>query len=243
MVILDRKIIRQYALLLLFILLTPVIASLLTSLFKVDVLEAFECWCRKDGTDNGSGAAVVSKIPTHVELLGAPATLTSNKQFTLPLPVFGSNPFQYTISFWIKIPQVSGSWRGILRFGPDDNSRYPAIWVAPNTTNIHYRHGSTADKNQGFDGVPGVPLNVWTHFAMVVSGRVMTPYINGVAGMPMTAGADLVLPTDRVYFAQDPATYLDISKPLTVAYVWFSNLALAPTDISGIYNAPHAGTV
>ena len=232
---------KRPAAVLLFIMSTVIASSVLTSLLRIDVKEAFECWCRNDSPTATAISPAIPTVPVHVELLGAPVTLTVAKQFAMPLPVFGTNPFQYTLSFWIKIKDLSSIYRSVIRFGPDDSNRQPAVFVAPNSTSIHYRHASTADKNQGFDAIVGIPQNTWGHFAMVVSGRTMTPYINGKQVTQMTALADLVPPSDKVYIPQDPATNVDASKPLAIAYVWHANVALSAQDILNVYNAPHTG--
>ena len=80
-----------------------------------------------------------------------------------------------------------------------------------------------------------MPLNVWTHFAMTVSGRVMTPYINGAPLTPLTTTMDLVLPTDQVYFNPSKGSP-DTTTPTSVANVWFFPVALLPGQVNDMYN-------
>ncbi len=217
-------------LILMLVLFIPIIMSLLTSFLRVDVAETFECWCRSD--DPTSSGQSHSKSPSMgylpnmaglpagtTPLLPAAVQLSVTNQLTQPLPTFGMNPFQYTLLFWIKIPSLSGVFRSVLRFGPDDANRRPGLWVSPNSTSIHYRHDNATQANWGFDAIPGIQQNVWAHFAMVVSGRVMTAYINGNQAATATSPADLLLPSDQVYFCQNPVNYLDQANLLSVASV------------------------
>ena len=169
----------------------------------------------------------------YTQLLPGQVTLPG-VQPVAPLPAFGSAPFQYTLSLWLQVPTVSAKWRTVVRFGPDNNHRAPALFVWPGNTNLHYRHATTADYNPGFDVIPGVAPNTWAHFAMSVSGRVMTPYVNGVAGTALTAAADLVLPMDKVYF-YPPVDGTDTTTPMNVADVRFYATALAPDAAAALY--------
>ena len=230
---------KKYSILIIFILLTPIFASLISSFFRVDIKESFECWCRsEDGTQTMS--QTTSLVPAHTEFVGAPIVLSTIKQIIKPLPTFGS-PLSYTLSFWVKIPDQAPSWRSIIRFGPDDTKRNPAVFIWPNSMNLHCRHGTSANANDGIDAIPGVTANVWTHFAVTISGRVMTPYINGLSGTPYTASADYQLPTDQVYLPPEPANYVDPAHQVSVGYVWFFPTALSAKDIGNVYAAAHAG--
>lgn len=170
---------------------------------------------------------------TYTELLKGPTDLTLG-QAVAPLPAFGSSPFQYTLSLWIKLPKIASQWRNLVRFGPDDSHRAPSLYVWPNSTNLHYRHATSADWNQGFDSITGVLPNVWTHFAVSVSGRVMTAYINGTAATSITAPLDLVLPTDRVYF-NPTGGQPDTTTAMNVASVWFYPRTLSAIEVTRIF--------
>lgn len=237
----SSKSLKQYIFFILLILSAPIIASLVTSLLKINIVETFECWCRQDAGHGGlMNKPIGPVLPAYTQLLGSPVTLTSPKQVVAPLPTFG-NPFAYTLSFWLKVPDNAPGWRNVLRFGPDDSHRMPAVYITPTALNIHYRHATTDNGNPGFDGIPGMQANTWTHFAMSVSGRVLTPYLNGVAGTPMTMTGDLLLPTDQVYMPGDPATYVDPAHLISLGYVWFFPTALGASDIANVYKAAHAG--
>jgi hypothetical protein len=227
---------KKYTFLIIFILLTPILASVISSFFRVDIKESFECWCRsEDGTQS------VSSVPAHTELVSTPVTLSTVKQIIKPLPTFGS-PLSYTLSFWVKIPDMAPGWRNIIRFGPDDTkTRLPAVYIWPTSLNLHCRHGTSANFNEGIDAIPGVTANVWAHFAVTVSGRIMSSYINGVAGPTYTATADYQVSTDQVYIPGDPSTYVDPAHLISVGYVWFFPLALVASDIAKVYAAAHVG--
>lgn len=236
---------KQLLILAVTVMAAPVIASMITGFLGVDVIEAFECWCREEKHHGkGKHGAKGPAAPLLTPLIGPPLALVKTNIAVLPLPDFGPAPIKYTLAFWINIPGVSNQYRGIMRFGNDDGQRKPALWVAPGGTTIHYRHGNSADNNDGFpNNVGSMPGNVWAHFAMVVDGRTATPYFNGVAQAPYTFKADPQVPAvgSSLYFCQDPAAYLDGSKPLQVAYVGFTSKALTPEQIKAVYAAPHPG--
>lgn len=181
-------------------------------------------------------AAPVTAAPyttLYTELLAAPTDLSVSGQTVAPLPLFGLNPTAYTLSLWIRIPKVAAAWRTVVRFGPDDSQRMPALYIWPNSTNLHYRHATATDWNPGIDTIPGVPLDTWTHLAVTVAGRVLTPYLNGAAGPAVTVAADLRLPTDKVYF--NPTNgQPDTTTPMRVARVWFYPRALSPDEVPGL---------
>ena len=191
-----------------------------------------------------TNAPVLTTAPPqlYTQLLSSQTDLAS-KQLTAMLPTFGTSPFQYTLTMWIKIPIASSQWRNVVRFGPDDSHRTPALYIFPGNTNLHYRHATSTNSNPGFDSIAGVSLNVWAHFVVSVTNRTMTSYVDGTAGSHFTADADFLLPTDKVYFNPGPNPPFDTTSSVSVADVRFYPKALSSDDVNIVYNSSKATAV
>jgi len=167
-------------------------------------------------------------------------TLDSDNKLSLDVPTFGKDPLAYTISLWLKIPAVSALWRNVFRFGSSDNTRCPGMWITQNQNQIHFRHDLPGSPNWGFDGIPtNIPYNTWFHFAITVSDKTFTPYINGVAQTGKTASTTPSLAdatSNKVIIVATPAsgTYRDVNSLLQVCDLRFYPSALKAEDITSI---------
>ena len=86
----NRALAIHVVALLLFVLLTPVAASIVTSLVGVNVVEAFECWCRKD--DGGWSAGGLPAPGAGAAAVAAPLAVVPSLQgryVRLGMPVVG----------------------------------------------------------------------------------------------------------------------------------------------------------
>lgn len=115
------------------------------------------------------------------------ATVKNNTEIILPVPRALTMPYAnayYTVSLWIKQDTILvNGWRNLIYLGEDDRSvdRTPGIWIYPGSTNIHFRHSSSVDKNDGQDIVDvGVPIKTWYHLLYIVNTTYIEGYVNGV---------------------------------------------------------------
>gem|GEM_PF-5779111 len=106
--------------------------------------------------------------------------------------LLGENNSDFTVAFWMKVNQgPTGNWRVLAHKGNNDAERTFAMWLRPDSMQIHYRiSGNHPNGNMGNDSDPTkpVPVGSWTHIAYVKQGSTLRIYINGVsagsAGLP-----------------------------------------------------------
>ena len=60
-----------------------------------------------------------------------------------------------TVSFFINITNTNGNWRNVFHVTP-------AIWITPNTTQLHIKSDTTHVNNEG-DDTGAIGLNTTTH--------------------------------------------------------------------------------
>ena len=87
----NRTLAIHVVALLLFVLLTPVAASIVTSFVGVNVVEAFECWCRKDdgGWSAGGPPAVPAAPVPAAAPVAAPVAVVQGRYIRLAMQVAG----------------------------------------------------------------------------------------------------------------------------------------------------------
>jgi hypothetical protein len=90
----------------------------------------------------------------------------------------------FTIIGWIN-PKATQSG-GIIDRAVENSGSWELCYLSDGS--IQYMHNW--NRSQGAESVASaagsVPLNAWTHFAVVYTGKKATLYINGVAGTPQT---------------------------------------------------------
>ena len=79
---------------------------------------------------------------------------------------------------------MKNRFRNIFHHGKSNNDRWPALWIAPNSTDLHFRMRTNEKKaNQWPDGfeVAGnyLPERKWNHVVFTISGLQMKAYVNG----------------------------------------------------------------
>jgi hypothetical protein len=95
------------------------------------------------------------------------------------------------IAFWINIPKTFPNWRNVFIISNNsaavDSSRVPALYIYPNTTQLHFRFATLFNGNDGLgDGRPNwdptyqVPLGKDTHITFTIQGKTANFYVNGV---------------------------------------------------------------
>lgn len=102
--------------------------------------------------------------------------------------VFGSGNF--TIEFWVYTVSLTG----IRQYFNTDTDSYNLSYamITNGTSWLYYLSstGSTWNLASGVSGGAAV-VNTWQHVALVRSGNVVTPYINGQPGTSTTTSASL----------------------------------------------------
>ncbi len=132
----------------------------------------------------------------------------------------------YTYEFWMKdLEGPTGSWRNVFTKGTGNSSmgRGPLVALRPSENGLHFDH-STGTGQSTVDTHEGIPVNEWTHIAIVLTSLTGNQiiYQDGVqvavrisAGLTdatqdpvlrMGTGANMVLDDFRVWnYARTPA--------------------------------------
>lgn len=149
--------------------------------------------------------------------------------------VYFNNPVIYTIAMWLKPVDYNSNWRNIFTRGRDDQDRTPALYFWPNSTKLHFRHCSTVNLNDGIDSSKvALPLNKYSHIAVVVNKNVMQLYINGILDTTYTSKGifNWGKRNNKIAFN----TYNNMNRGnLIKKFLWF-NIPTTLSDINNIMN-------
>jgi len=77
----------------------------------------------------------------------------------------------YTYEFWMKdLEGPTGSWRNVFCKGPGDTAagRGPLLALRPDEPGLHFSH-STGTDQETTNTLEGIPVNEWTHIALVLT--------------------------------------------------------------------------
>lgn len=110
---------------------------------------------------------------------GAENVRGSYQYVDLPAAVLGGAS-AITLSAWVK-PTHDANWTRVFDFG-NDTTRYMYL-AARNATGVPRFAITTggAGGEQGLNGTAALPLNQWSHLAVMLAGSTGTLYVNGTA--------------------------------------------------------------
>ena len=117
---------------------------------------------------------------------------------------------EFSIAFWMKIDSNASRWRNIFHHGNNNKDRWPALWIAPNRTDLYFRMRTNEKRsNQWPDGfeVAGrhVQMGRWCHIVFTVSGQSMKAYVNGKLVSSRNSAYYAVWPNkDLNFYISDP---------------------------------------
>lgn len=139
-----------------------------------------------------------------------------------------------SFSMWVKLTSL-GSFRALLSKRVSDTSRNYEIMIR-NTNNISFYSGPI--NSAKLTSSSTVPLNTWTHIAVVVSGNNINSYFNGVKDSVtgtltggLTSGVeDLFIGVRSLNGVTDG---LEMIGSMDEIAIW--NTALSSCDVKGIY--------
>ncbi len=139
-----------------------------------------------------------------------------------------------SFSMWVKLTSL-GSFRALLSKRVSDTSRNYEIMIR-NTNNISFYSGPI--NSAKLTSSSTVPLNTWTHIAVVVSGNNINSYFNGVKDSVtgtltggLTSGVeDLFIGVRSLNGVTDG---LEMIGSMDEVAIWDS--ALSSCDVKGIY--------
>jgi len=87
--------------------------------------------------------------------------------------------FAYSFALWLKpLARVDG-WANIFHKGDQDMNRNPAMWFWPDSTRLHIRSGTRSGWDDGLDPKQDLPLDEWTHVAVIHHHGRLEVFYNG----------------------------------------------------------------
>jgi len=145
----------------------------------------------------------------------------------------------YTYEFWMKdLEGPTGSWRNVFCKGPGNSSegRGPLLALRPSENGVHFDH-STGTGQSTLDTHEGIPLNEWTHIALVLTSLTgeQIIYQDGIE-VAVRTSAGL---TDAT---QDPVLRIGIGANVVLDDFRVWNYARTPAEIQADMNREVSGT-
>jgi hypothetical protein len=111
-------------------------------------------------------------------LLHFEASITPTVQFTISGKTLPLVRKQYSILFWLYVPNHDPQHRGVLRWGANEYVRAPGLWVHKDTSTLHFRTSTTKTWNAGSDCAE-IPLKRWNHVSVHRNDDWFAVYLNG----------------------------------------------------------------
>lgn len=117
----------------------------------------------------------------------------------------GRDNADFTVSFWIYLQQgFTGAWRTILHKGNNATARTPALFLRPESNRLYYRVSTTSHPNLGGDSLGALPVQRWTHVAMVKAGSKLRLYLQGLPDSEVTLSQPVVHNSFPIHVGDDP---------------------------------------
>ncbi|MHC4680428.1 MAG: LamG-like jellyroll fold domain-containing protein, partial [Planctomycetota bacterium] len=144
----------------------------------------------------------------------------------------------YTYEFWMKdLEGPTGSWRNVFTKGTTNSSsgRGPLLALRPSENGVHFDH-STGSGQSTLDTHAGIPVNGWTHIALVLTSLTgdQIIYQDGVE-MARRTSAGL---TDAT---QDPVLNMGLGANVLLDDFRVWNYARTPEEIQADMNRELSG--
>lgn len=131
-----------------------------------------------DSSGSGNNGSLLSGAGYTTGQLGNAMNLDGTNDYAqLPNSVV-SGLRDFTITVWLKL-DASPTWSRVFDFG-DGTTRY--MFLTPKSGGGTLRFGITTSGSAGQQQInaPALPLNIWKHVAVSLSGTVGTLYVDGV---------------------------------------------------------------
>ena len=144
-----------------------------------------------------------------------------------------------TISFMFRCDSGSTHWRNIFHFTTsgenygDTESRIPAMWVFPDSTNrLHIRYSTNRSSNDGHDDVVR-PMNVPEFLSFVFDDHTFSFYVDGTFVFSESYYYIIKRQPNTTFYIGDPWYY---TNDLFIKNFTIYNGALTGQNISDIYS-------
>jgi hypothetical protein len=151
-----------------------------------------------------------------------------------------------SFSFLLKIKNVSNNWRNIFHVTNTNNDwqnpgdRAPSVWIFPdNTTRLHMRFSTNADRNDGLDTSYLPNLYEPVFITMVFNGNNFKHYLNGMLVDSRDYGSIVPRTPDTILYIGDP--WYGQDDGIQVRNFTVYEGALTDADINDIYDSVMMG--
>jgi hypothetical protein len=171
-------------------------------------------------------------------LLHFETSITPSVQLTISGKTLPLVREQYSILFWLYVPNHDSGFRGILRWGANDNVRTPGLWVHDHehTSTLHFRISTTKNGNAGSD-CADIPLKRWNHVSVHRNYDWFAVYLNGQFSCHFRIDEEIIQNQEDSLFipptSQDRGSNDD--SRLKLDKIVFSNHPLSTEAISSWY--------
>ena len=132
----------------------------------------------------------------------------------------GKDGQDFSVAFWMNLSQGStGQWRTLMHKGNSNTQRTFAMWLMPNSNQLHVAVSTDASWNQTVNSSI-IELDTWTHVTYVKEGGQLKLYLNGILDVERTLTGSSVSNDGNLYFGDTP---------------WYSSNALGMLDDIRLY--------
>jgi hypothetical protein len=138
--------------------------------------------------------------------VGASASFDGTTMSMIPhVEAYQSSKGAMTVSFWVYLRSDSlGSMRSLLKKGHDITERTPTIMLWDGSRRLHVRVSTEVHGNEGFDSVAIVPLRRWTHICVVMQGKLLQLFVNGIFDSQAVLKGNILFNTGPFFLGKDP---------------------------------------
>ena len=145
-----------------------------------------------------------------------------------------TNLSNMTVSFFITINNTNAIWRNVFQVtsGTDDFIRRPAVWITPNTTQLHIKSSTNVNNNEGDDS-GAIPINQETHVVIVYNGQNRKTYYNKVLNQDFnfTGVVTNNSGSEGIYSA---SPHYSTTGGFTMRCLWFYPYAMSFAQVSSL---------
>ncbi len=158
----------------------------------------------------------------------------STDYLTVPLAAYDFGTGAFTCEAWVYIRSVASS--NIIFYGSVSGGALDELAVSVNTSQqLGWETNNTISNSGG-----SVPLNTWTHIALVRNGSTITGYVNGIS-VGTTTDSGAITPTTHSLVGSYRGTVLFTNgyisnARVTKAAVYTSNFTPATAPLPAIAN-------
>lgn len=110
----------------------------------------------------------------------------------------GRDNGDFSVSFYVKLnSEPNGEWRTLVAKGAFQFRSF-ALFLHPNSNQIHYRFSTNQDFNEGGNSTGVLPVDSWTHVAVVKTGNQVQLFLNGFSDSIATLNGDTTFNRENI---------------------------------------------